>query len=84
MQMKNVGSGGLSDERIDLYPFLSSSVRAGEQVPPPAVQVLEPVSWLASLEAATGGRVVVRWAIRPEVYFAATEGQPHAAGAAQD
>jgi hypothetical protein len=35
------------------------------------VQVLDDHSWLAALEQACGGNVVVTWAMTPEAYFAA-------------
>lgn len=39
----------------------------------PVVEVMEPRAWLAGLEAACGGKVVVHSAVRPEVYFAQVE-----------
>lgn len=38
-------------------------------------QVLDTRTWLADLERACCGRVVIQWAIRPEVYFAQQEAQ---------
>ena len=32
--------------------------------------VLDKGNWLAGLERACGGKVVIEWSIRPEVYFA--------------
>lgn len=37
------------------------------------VQVLDEQPWLAGLEKACGGNVVVTWAMTPEAYFAAVE-----------
>jgi hypothetical protein len=37
------------------------------------VQVLDEQPWLADLEQACGGNVVVQWAMTPEAYFAAVE-----------
>ena len=80
----------LSDKRIDLWPSLPTALL--EKLPDarqaePAVQVVEPVTWLAGLESAGGGKVTIQWAMRPEVFFAAQEAQEggaDAAGAAQD
>lgn len=38
------------------------------------VRTLDEGNWLASLEAAGGGRVAVTWAMRPEEYFAQVAG----------
>lgn len=37
------------------------------------VQVLDDRTWLADLEQACGGNVVITWAMRPEEYFAKVE-----------
>lgn len=37
------------------------------------VQTLDDHTWLAGLEQACGGNVVVTWAMTPEAYFAAVE-----------
>lgn len=37
------------------------------------VQTLDDQAWLAGLEQACGGNVVITWAMRPEEYFAMVE-----------
>ena len=56
----------LSDKRIDLWPSLPTALL--EKLPDarqaePAVQVVEPVTWLAGLESAGGGKVTIQWAM---------------------